>query len=237
MLTLQHIAKAYRVGALPQPVLRDAELTLHAGEFTALVGPSGSGKSTLLNICGLIDRPDSGHIHWQGQDITHHNHAEWTQLRRNAIGFIFQGFNLIPVMTVWDNVAYPLWLTHIPQAEIDDAVAAVLQAVGLTDMARKRPDELSGGQRQRVAIARALVKRPNLIVADEPTASLDQDTALNVIQLLRELARSYGSAVVVATHDDRLLPFCDHLYRMDHGRILPVPSQTNHVQTPIEETA
>lgn len=237
MLSLQHIAKSYRVGTAQQPVLIDAELTLQPGEFTALVGPSGSGKSTLLNICGLIDRPDNGHIHWQGQDITHHSHAAWTRLRRNSIGFIFQGFNLIPVMNVRDNVAYPLWLTHTPKADIQREIEAVLDAVGLADMALKRPGELSGGQRQRVAIARALVKRPALIVADEPTASLDQDTALNVIQLLRDLARSYGSAVVVATHDDRLLPFCDHLCRMDHGRIVLLRSQAQQQPTTTEEIA
>lgn len=232
MLALTNISKSYLVGSDRQPVLNDVSLTLSPGDFTALVGPSGSGKSTLLNLCGLIDRPDHGQIVWQGDDITQASRAQLTQIRRDTIGFIFQTFNLIPVMSAWDNVAYPLLLTNTSSSDVRHRVDEVLDAVGLRELAHKRPDRLSGGQRQRIAIARALVKKPQLIVADEPTASLDQDTALTVTRLLKDLSQAYGSAVVVATHDDRLMPWCDRICRMDHGHLVDVPNTDERHHSP-----
>lgn len=225
MLTLKHIQKSYIVGTQQQPVLNDVSLDLLPGDFTALVGPSGSGKSTLLNLCGLIDQPDSGQVIWHDEDITHASRARLTQIRRDTIGFVFQSFNLIPVMSAWDNVAYPLLLNNTPAAALQQRVDAVLDDVGLRELAHQRPDQLSGGQRQRIAIARALVKRPQLIVADEPTASLDQDTALLVTRLLKDLAQAYGAAVVVATHDDRLTPWCERICRLEHGHLVDTQSQ------------
>lgn len=229
MLTLQQISKSYRVGRANQIVLQDVNLTISQGSFSALVGPSGSGKSTLLNLCGLIDRPDAGRVVWQGRDIAGASVAELTNLRRNHIGFVFQSFNLIPVMSVTDNVAFPLLLNNLDRAEVRARVAAGLDAVGLSDQADKKPGDLSGGQRQRVAIARALIKRPALVVADEPTANLDQDTALTVIDLMQQLSREYGTAVVVATHDTRLLPWCDHAWRVDHGSLTAAQTDTREV--------
>lgn len=222
MLTLQRVTKSYWVGKQQQTVLDGVDLDIEAAAFTALVGPSGSGKSTLLNLCGLVDRPDSGRVVWQGRDITEASAAELTHLRRQHIGFVFQSFNLIPVMTVTDNVAFPLLLNNVGSVEISRRVSTLLDAVGLADQADKKPGDLSGGQRQRVAIARALIKQPALIVADEPTANLDQDTALTVIDLMRNLSREYRTAVVVATHDDRLLSWCDHAQRVDHGKLTAI---------------
>ncbi|MEX1058586.1 MAG: ABC transporter ATP-binding protein [Natronospirillum sp.] len=219
MMSLLHLDKSYQVGGQRQAVLTDVSLDLQPGEFTALMGPSGSGKTTLLNLCGLIDRPDRGQIIWQGQDVTEASAGALNEIRRQEIGFIFQGFNLIPVMSAWDNVAYPFMLTNTDRATVKAQVDAVLHAVGLAEFARKLPGELSGGQRQRVAIARALVKHPALIVADEPTASLDEDTALNVVDLLKSLSLTYQTTVVVATHDPRLLPFCDRVCRLSHGQV------------------
>ncbi|WLD57201.1 ABC transporter ATP-binding protein [Salinispirillum sp. LH 10-3-1] len=226
MLALTHITKSYAVGIEQQQVLNDVSLTLNPGDFTALIGPSGSGKSTLLNICGLINQPNSGRVIWQDRDISKASLSQLTQIRRDAIGFIFQTFNLIPVMSAWDNVAYPLLLTNTSAQDIQHRVDAILDAVGLRELAHKRPDKLSGGQRQRIAIARALVKQPQLIVADEPTASLDQDTALTVTRLLKDLAQAYGSAVVVATHDDRLTPWCDRICRIEHGQLVEATSHS-----------
>ena len=229
MLSLQCITKSYRVGRQQQQVLDGVDLNIDAGTFTALVGPSGSGKSTLLNLCGLIDRPDSGQVCWQGRDITNASASELTQLRRHHIGFVFQSFNLIPVMTVTDNVAFPLLLNRTGRAEIRRRVSDLLGAVGLADLADRKPGDLSGGQRQRVAIARALIKQPALIVADEPTANLDQDTALTVIDLMRNLSREYRTAVVVATHDDRLLSWCDHAHRVDRGKLTTLSTEQQEV--------
>lgn len=217
LITLQQLHKSYRVGKHPQAVLTGIDLQLHQGEMTGLIGPSGSGKSTLLNICGLIDRPDSGEILWEGQPVDFSAKAKLTQLRRRSIGFVFQSFNLIPVMSAADNVAYPLWLRGDSRAEIKKAVQTVLEEVEVAEFANQLPDALSGGQRQRVAIARALVKKPQLLVADEPTASLDEETALVVADLMKKLGREYGCALVIATHDDRLKPWCDSIHQLQQG--------------------
>lgn len=223
MLSLDRVSKSYVSGQGRQWVLDGVSFALEPASFTALVGPSGCGKSTLLNLCGLIDRPDRGRVLWQQEDLGRVSEARLTEIRRLHLGFVFQSFNLIPVMSVWDNIAYPLMLTQTTKVEQKRRVAELIDAVGLSDFSHKRPDELSGGQRQRVAIARALVKQPALIIADEPTASLDEDTALVVIRLMKDLSHQYQTSVVFATHDARLTPFCDQLYRLDHGRLIPNP--------------
>lgn len=228
MLQLRHISKSYPSGQGRQQVLDDVSLNLEPGLFTALIGPSGSGKSTLLNLCGLIDRPDSGQIIWQQDDLSQASDARLTEIRRQHIGFVFQSFNLIPVMSVRDNIGYPLMLTGTPQTLRHQRVTELIAAVGLDGLDNQRPDALSGGQRQRVAIARALIKEPSLIIADEPTASLDEDTALSVIRLMKSLSHQYGTTVVVATHDARLTPFCERVYRVSHGQVA-----AQH-QTPLE---
>jgi putative ABC transport system ATP-binding protein len=185
----------------------------------ALCGPSGSGKSTLLNLAGLIDQADEGQILLGGRDVAALSVAAATLLRRDAIGFVFQGFNLVPVMSVFDNVDYPLFIAGVAARERQQRVAAMLQAVGLAEHAAHRPDALSGGQRQRVAIARALVKRPALVIADEPTANLDSNTAAQVLDLMREQGHAHGAAFLIATHDERLLARCDRRVNLLDGRI------------------
>lgn len=227
VLELRGLRKTYRLGSHVVPALQGVDLLLQPGELLALTGPSGSGKSTLLNIAGLVDRPDAGEVLLRGRTVTGIGETEATLLRRDAIGFVFQSFNLVPVMTVADNVDYPLFLSGVPPAQRRERVAQMLAAVGLAEHANHRPDALSGGQRQRVAIARALVKRPSLVIADEPTASLDSHTADQVLDLMREIGHAQGAAFLVATHDARLLRRCDRVIALLDGRI--VNSHTENV--------
>ena len=226
VLRLRGVHKAYRLGEHVVNALRGVDLDLHPGELLALTGPSGSGKSTLLHIAGLIDRMDAGTLHLRGQDMATLNEQAATLVRRDALGFIFQGFNLVPVMTAAENVEYPLFLADVPLQERQQRVNDMLRAVGLAEHAQHRPDALSGGQRQRVAIARALVKRPAVVIADEPTASLDSDTAEQVLALMRELGRAQGAAFLIATHDDRLVPRCDRVMHLRDGLIAAITQGT-----------
>lgn len=220
----QNIGKRFGSTAQPRPVLVDACLSAEQGQVVTLFGPSGSGKSTLLNICGLIETADKGQVICQGKAINELNPAQQTQYRRQHIGFIFQQFNLVPVMSVADNIALPLLLLNVPMAERRQRVAQVLAQVGLSDFGHSKPEQLSGGQCQRVAIARALIKKPALIIADEPTASLDADTATTVLALLQQLVKEEGTTCLVATHDTRLLTYADQTLRVDHGVIKPLAS-------------
>lgn len=219
VVELRAVHKTYRLGAHVVPALRGVDLTVQRGELLALTGPSGSGKSTILNLCGLIDTPDSGEIVLGGRLVAGLDENQRTLLRRDAMGFVFQSFNLVPVMTVAENVDYPLFIAGVPVQERRERVAAQLRAVGLQDHAHHRPDALSGGQRQRVAIARALVKRPRLVIADEPTASLDSHTADQVLDLMRERGHAEGAAFVIATHDSRLTQRCDRIVALLDGRL------------------
>lgn len=220
VIALRGITKHYRIGEAEVPALTGIDLHLAAGEFVAVRGPSGSGKSTLLNICGLIDDADAhtgGSYHLNGEEISQLDAVQKTLRRRQSIGFIFQGYNLVPVLTVCENIDYPLQLAGMPAAERRQRVDRILEQVGLTDRADRRPDLLSGGQRQRVAIARALVKTPALVIADEPTANLDTTTANQVIDLLRQLGHEHGTTVLVATHDDRMTARCDRALTLTDG--------------------
>ena len=228
VLTLRGVHKTYRLGEHVVPALRGVDLAVQPGEMLALTGPSGSGKSTILNIAGLIDQADAGTIHLEGRDVGGLDETAATLLRRSAIGFVFQGFNLVPVMTVAENVDYPLFLSGVDADERRERVAAILRAVGLDQHAAHRPDALSGGQRQRVAIARALVKRPRLVIADEPTASLDSHTADQVLDLMREQGHAQGAAFLIATHDARLLRRCDRAIALLDGQIVEGASSQGH---------
>ena len=225
VIELQGVHKTYQLGAHTVPALRGVDLAVRPGELVALTGPSGSGKSTILNIAGLIDRSDAGTVRLRGQTVDAGDEAAATALRRDEIGFIFQGFNLVPVMTVADNIDYPLFLAGVPAAERRARVAAALDAVGLREHAGHRPDALSGGQRQRVAIARALIKRPGLVIADEPTASLDSTTATQMLDLMRELGHRNGAAFLIATHDERLTRRCDRVIALRDGVIAPADTE------------
>jgi putative ABC transport system ATP-binding protein len=219
VIELRGVHKTYRLGQHVIPALQGVDLSVQRGELLALTGPSGSGKSTILNLCGLIDTPDAGEIFLGGTSLRGLDEIARTLVRRDALGFVFQSFNLVPVMTVAENVDYPLFIAGVPAAERRDRVDAQLAAVGLAEHAQHRPDALSGGQRQRVAIARALIKRPRLVIADEPTASLDSRTADQVLDLMRERCHAEGAAFVIATHDSRLTQRCDRVLALLDGRL------------------
>ena len=219
VLELCGVRKDYRLGQHTVHALQGVDLCVRKGEMLALTGPSGSGKSTLLNLCGLIDSADAGEVWLQGRAVGPLSETERTVLRRDWLGFVFQGFNLVPVMTVAENVDYPLFLMGVGADERRTRVAAQLLSVGLQEHADHRPDALSGGQRQRVAIARALVKRPRLVIADEPSASLDSHTAEQVLALMRELCHAEGAACIMATHDARLSTRVDRVLNLCDGRL------------------
>ncbi len=219
VIELNQVVKHYRIGDNQISALRGVDLQLQARDFAAIRGPSGSGKSTLLNICGLIDRIDGGSYRLAGEDISELDEAACTEIRRKRMGFIFQNYNLVPVMSVFDNVEYPLLLNNIPKAERRALVSDILDKVGLTGFAERKPDQLSGGQRQRVAIARALVKAPLLVIADEPTANLDTDTAEHIVELMKSLGHRLGTSFLIATHDDRMTRHCDKVFSMQDGVI------------------
>jgi putative ABC transport system ATP-binding protein len=217
LLTLSAISKTYQLGNNKIKALKQVNLVVKKGEFTALQGPSGSGKSTLLNICGLLDHFDEGTYHFEDNDISTFTKQQLTLKRRENLGFVFQGFNLIPVMTVFENVEYPLLLAGVASRQRRERTLAVLEQVGLAEFVSHLPDKLSGGQRQRVAIARALVKKPPLVIADEPTANLDSDTARHVIDLMHTLGRDYGTTFLIATHDERMAARCDRTLQLTDG--------------------
>jgi putative ABC transport system ATP-binding protein len=216
-IALTGIVKHYRMGVEDIPALKGIDLDVPAGAFVAVRGPSGSGKSTLLNICGLIDGFDAGRYLLAGEDVSGLDDTARTLIRRRRIGFVFQSYNLVPVMSVRDNVEYPLLLEELPPSERRSRVDEILEQVGLTGLADRRPDQLSGGQRQRVAIARALVKAPTLVIADEPTANLDTATAQQVVDLMKALGAQHGATFLIATHDDRMTAHCDQVRAMTDG--------------------
>lgn len=220
-VSLVDVHKSYRLGETDVRALRGASLELHRGEFTALIGPSGSGKSTMLNMVGCIDEPDRGTVLIEGSDTSHLSDDARARLRNEKIGFIFQSFNLIPVLTVDENVELPL-LIHpgIPVSERRDRVMQAIADVELQEFARQLPDKLSGGQRQRVAIARALVTSPLLVLADEPTANLDSGTTRRIVDLLLALNQTRRVTFLFSTHDEKLIARAARIIRITDGAIV-----------------
>jgi putative ABC transport system ATP-binding protein len=217
LMALSGVSRSFTLGANTIHALTGIDLAIGRGEISAVTGPSGSGKSTLLNICGLLDQCDRGELLFDGQPLTRADDVRKTALRRQTIGFVFQSFNLVPVMNAYDNIEFPLYLLGVPAAERRARVNAALAQVGLEGFGPHRPDQLSGGQRQRVAIARAIVKKPQLVIADEPTANLDSATATQIIDLMKNLAHQHGTSFLVATHDDRMIGHCDRALMLDDG--------------------
>ena len=213
------VSKSYRLGASVVPAVRDVSLSVRSGELVALAGPSGSGKSTLLHLVGCLDRPDSGEIHLGDQRVSHMPAGRLAAVRRDRLGFVFQTFNLVPVLTARENVEYPLLLGAAGRAERRARVDELLQRVGLADKHGRRPRELSGGERQRVAIARALVNRPALVLADEPTANLDSATGGAVLDLMDDLRERMGVAFLFASHDPRLIERMDRVIHLRDGSL------------------
>ncbi|MGW1189811.1 ABC transporter ATP-binding protein [Streptomyces sp. NPDC002559] len=220
MVRVEDLHRSYGYGAGAVHALRGVSFEVPRGELVALKGRSGSGKTTLLNLLGGLDRPDSGRITIDGTDLAELGEDGLLELRRDRIGFVFQSFGLIPILTAAENVGVPMRLRKEDPREREERVALLLSLVGLADHAAQRPGELSGGQRQRVAIARALANRPALLIADEPTGQLDAETGLAVMELLRAVVRSEGVSALVATHDAQLLGLADRVLELSDGHIV-----------------
>jgi putative ABC transport system ATP-binding protein len=220
LVEISHVGKSYRRGIQTVPVLTDITLGIGKGDFVALMGPSGSGKSTLLNLIAGIDRPDSGEVRVGGLDITRLPEAVLAEWRAANVGFIFQFYNLIPVLSAFENIELPLMLTHLTRRERRERVGLVLDMVNLDDRMHHYPSELSGGQQQRVAIARALITDPTLIVADEPTGDLDRASAQEVLSLIQRLNRDLGKTIVMVTHDAHAAGAAKVLVHLEKGELI-----------------
>ncbi len=221
IVSVKNATKEYSLGATKVYALRGVNLTIEEGEFISIAGPSGSGKTTLLNIVGCVDTPTSGTVEVAGQNTSTLGERQLTDLRLHTIGFIFQSFNLVTVLSVFQNIELPLLLQKkLNAAERKERVMGLLQQVGIEGYAKQRPNQLSGGQRQRVAIARALVTRPQLILADEPTANLDSTTGQNILDLMKELNRSEKTTFIFSTHDARVMAHASAVIRLADGQIV-----------------
>ncbi len=221
IVRIENVSKRYRLGEQDVTALHGVSLRGEPGEFVALAGPSGSGKTTLLNMIGCIDTPSSGRVIVDGHDVTGRDPDQLAELRARTLGFIFQTFNLLPVLSAEENVEYPLInIQHIPRAERRQRVAYFLDMVGLARFARHRPNQLSGGQRQRVAIARALATKPKIVLADEPTANLDHQSGDGILQLMKHINEQSGTTFIFSTHDARVMAMASRLVRISDGAIV-----------------
>ncbi|MBI5399051.1 ABC transporter ATP-binding protein [Candidatus Saganbacteria bacterium] len=219
ILEAKNIQKTYLLGKTELHALNNISLSLEQSELISLVGPSGSGKTTLLNILGCLDSPSSGQLFFQGQNMSQKKERELAEFRRTHFGYIFQFFNLIPVLTALENVAFPLWQTRLSRKEINKKASQILEIIGLGKFAHHKPDELSGGQQQRVAAARALISDPQIIFADEPTGNLDSQTGQQMMELLKTINKEKGTTVVIATHDSRVISQTRRIIEIKDGEI------------------
>jgi putative ABC transport system ATP-binding protein len=219
---LKNVGKNYRLDAVTVPALTGINLEIRTNRFTVISGPSGSGKTTLLNLIGCIDRPDSGEILIAGHPVQTMSDDALSDFRARHLGFIFQNFNLLPVLTAYENVEYPLLLAKVPARERAKRVLALLDAVGLADRASNRPGQLSGGQRQRVAIARALATQPAIVLADEPTANLDSQTGTAIIALMRRMQKEQNVSFIFSSHDPKILEEADDAVVIQDGKIVRI---------------
>ncbi|MEZ6016206.1 MAG: ABC transporter ATP-binding protein [Planctomycetota bacterium] len=221
-IDLQRVTKTYSRGGETLRVLDELDLAMEAGHFYALMGPSGSGKTTLLNLIGALDSPDSGHVVVGGEDISRLGRGELADWRAANVGFVFQGFNLIPVLSALENVSLPLALTPLSRSQRRERAEYALELVGLADRMSHRPRQLSGGQEQRCAIARAIVTDPAFLLADEPTGDLDRESADQVLELLRRLNSDLGKTILMVTHDPHAAESAQRVVQLDKGRLLGV---------------
>ncbi len=220
MIHGESLAKSYRTGDIEVPALKDVNFAIDRGAFAAFVGPSGSGKSTLLNLIGCLDRPSGGRLTVLDTDVAALSRQAAAAFRGEHLGFIFQDFNLVPVLSVYENVEYPLLMVRgWPESKRRERVNRVLAAVGMAEQAHKRPDQLSGGQKQRVAVARALVGEPRLVLADEPTANLDHDTAYRILGLMKQMRDDFGTTFIFSTHDPKIMAEAELTFTLEDGRI------------------
>ncbi|HEY9594789.1 MAG TPA: ABC transporter ATP-binding protein [Spirochaetia bacterium] len=222
IIELENVRKTYLLGRVEVEAVRGVSFSIEKGDFISIAGPSGSGKSTILNLIGCIDTPTSGTVTVEGKATAGLSDKELTLLRHESIGFIFQSFNLIPVLDVFENIEFPLLMgaSNIPRKERKDWVDSLVAEVGLEQWKRHKPNELSGGQRQRVAIARALVTKPRIVLADEPTANLDSKTGEQIIELMKKINRELATTFIFSTHDSKIVSVADHVIRLLDGQVV-----------------
>ena len=226
LIIARDLTKIYRAGDIEVPAIRGADFAIEPASFVAFVGPSGSGKSTLLNMIGGLDHPTAGTLKVLDTDIATLDRRAAAEFRGKHIGFIFQDFNLVPVLTAYENIEYPLRMVQQwPAAKRREQVMRLLKAVGMEAQADKRPDQMSGGQKQRVAVARALVSNAKMVLADEPTANLDHDTAYRIIELMRRMRDEFGTTFIFSTHDPKIMAEAEVIFTLEDGRVL---SRSNH---------
>ncbi|MCD6389906.1 MAG: ABC transporter ATP-binding protein [Desulfobulbaceae bacterium] len=221
LIIARQLTKTYIAGDIEVRAIRGVDFTIEPASFVSFVGPSGSGKSTLLNMIGCLDPPTSGSLEVVGQDTTQLNRRQAALFRGEHIGFVFQDFNLIPVLTVFENVEYPLQMVqNLPKQKRQDQVRELLKAVGMGDQGAKFPNQISGGQKQRVAVARALVTNARLVLADEPTANLDRKTANLIIGLMKEMRDEFGTTFIFSTHDPKVVGNAETIFTLEDGKLL-----------------
>ncbi len=222
IIQLKNVKKDYLLGKVVVPAVKGVTFSIERGDFVSIAGPSGSGKSTILNMIGLIDTPTSGEVIIDNKSTNGLSDQELTRFRHEVLGFIFQSFNLIPVLNVWENIEFPLLLgkTSVPKSEWANWIDFLIGEVGLGDWRTHKPNELSGGQRQRVAIARALVTKPSIVLADEPTANLDSATGEQIIDLMKKINREIQTTFIFSTHDAKIVNIADHIIRLRDGSII-----------------
>lgn len=221
LVIAENIQKDYQVGEISINALSGINFEIEPASFVSFVGPSGSGKTTLLNLIGCLDKPSNGKLMVAGTDVLHLDRKQSASFRGRNIGFIFQDFNLIPVLTVYENIEYPLLMVqNVPASERGKRVNALLEAVGMTDQKDKYPDQISGGQKQRVAVARALVTNPKLVLADEPTANLDHKTAYMVIELMKKMRDEFKTTFIFSTHDQKIVGEAEIMYTLEDGELI-----------------
>jgi putative ABC transport system ATP-binding protein len=220
LIRAEALVKTYRSGEVEVPAIRGVSFDIAPRSFVVFVGPSGSGKTTLLNMIGCLDHPTQGSLHVLGTDVGALARTAAADFRGKHIGFVFQDFNLVPVLTVYENIEYPLIMVQDwPAQRRREQVMRLLEAVGMAGQERKRPDQISGGQKQRVAVARALATNPHLVLADEPTANLDHDTAYRVIDLMKKMRDEFGTTFVFSTHDPKIVNEAEVVYTLEDGRL------------------
>ncbi len=219
MISVKDVKRVYQTGETEVNALRGVSLDIEQGEFMSIAGPSGSGKTTLLNLIGCIDKMDGGEISIKGEAVSKMKKKEKTNFRRKNLGFIFQTYNLIPVLTAYENVAFVLSLLNLSEKEIRKRTMAILKEVGLEGMENRRPGKLSGGQQQRVAIARALIKNPEIVLADEPTANLDSDTGREILELMKQMNEKHNTTFIFSTHDKMVMDYANRLVILHDGQI------------------
>lgn len=223
-VVLEGVSKSYQLGEVKIPALKEISLKIRRKRFSMVLGPSGSGKTTLLNLIGCIDRPTRGSLEVCGVPVADLSDNEISDFRGAKIGFIFQNFNLVPVLSAYENVEYPLIMLGRPESDRKERTRAMLRSVGLSEYSDHRPNQLSGGQRQRVAIARALVKGPALVLADEPTANLDTKTGAAIIELMHQVQEEWGATFLFSTHDPQLISHAEEVFRLLDGELVEQPS-------------